>query len=339
VSFFKATRLNPAIFVLCVAAISVNSQTHFTFTSKTGNNMTVDIDTAIHPTVNGLPMANGDEIGVFSIDSADTPSVLCVGAIIWRDVNSAITVWGDNDQTPVKDGMHGGDTLIYRVWDSSLSQEIPAAVTYASGGPTYITNAFPVLASLIAPPFPEKPHLVSPANTAIINTDSAVFVWHKGSPLIDGYSREIATDSLMTTILSVDSSSLTDTTDVYKGIVNGMSYWWRVMAHNGSGWGVYSDTFKFTVTSTAVVLPKSYSLNLYTLSKTRSLINYSLPLPSQVSIKLYSMQGKCIKTLCNAFQSSGSYQITFDCAEFSKGFYVLVFNAGNQVIRKKLLNF
>jgi len=258
---------------------------------------------------------------------------------VWRGVNCAITVWGDNDQTPVKDGMHGGDTLIYRVWDSSLAKEIPAAVTYASGGPTYITNSFPVVSSLIAPPFPQKPHLLSPANTATINVDSAVFVWLKGSPLIDGYSREIATDSLMTSIISVDSSSLTDTTDVYKGLVSGMTYWWRVMAHNGSGWGVYSDTFKLIVTSTAVVLPGSYSLNLYTMSKARSLINYSLPLPSQISIKLYSMQGKCIKTLCNAFQSSGSYQISFDCSALSKGFYVLAFTAGNQTIRKKLLNF
>ncbi len=72
-----------------------------------------------------MPLSNGDEIGVFSVDSADTPKVLCAGAVVWRGVNCAITVWGDNDQTPVKDGMHGGDTLIYRVWDSSLSKKYP----------------------------------------------------------------------------------------------------------------------------------------------------------------------------------------------------------------------
>ncbi len=77
------------------------------------------------------------------------------------------------------------------------------------------------LASLIAPPFPQKPHLVSPANATAINTDSAVFVWHKGSPLIDRYSREIANDSLMTAIISADSSIHRYYGSVFKGLTSG----------------------------------------------------------------------------------------------------------------------
>jgi hypothetical protein len=338
VFYSKIMRLCSSCFIVATAVLSVSGQTHFTFTSLTGNNMSVMVPASINPTVNGSPISNGDEIGVFAIDSADTPSVLCAGAMVWRGGDWGLTVWGDNDLTPVKDGMHAGDTLTFRVWDSSSSTEIPATVTYSLGGPTYSVNGMAILASLIAPPLPQKPLLVSPANVAAINADSVVFVWFIGTPLINQYSLEIATDSLMTAIISVDSS-LTDTTDIYKGLTGGMTYWWRVRAHNGSGWGDYSDTFKFTVNMTAVTLPKSYSLNYFSVSHEGSLIKYSLAAPSQVSIKVYAIQGKLIKSMVNAYQAAGYYQVPVNLDALSKGFYVLSFTAGNQVIRKKMVNF
>ncbi len=338
-SAIKINRFNSAVFVLSVAAISVGAQTHFTFTSHTGNNMTVIVQTTINPTINGTPLATGDEIGIF------TPAGLCVGARVWDSVhNRSITVWGDNDRTPtIIDGMIVGDTLSYRIWDSSLAQELPATATYDTAAPataktTYAVNGIAILTALFAPSLPQKPLLVSPSNTATITANSAVFIWFKGLPLINKYSLEIATDSLMSLIISSDSS-ITDTVSVCNGFTNGTSYWWRVKAHNTSGWGSYSDIFKFTVNSTAVVLPKSYSLNFYGMPNARSLITYALPVPSQVSIRLYNIQGKFIATLCNSYQASGYYQIPANLTALSKGFYVLSFTAGAYEIQKKLLNF
>jgi uncharacterized repeat protein (TIGR02543 family) len=122
---------------------TIYSQTHFTFTSNTGNNMIVGVPASIDPIVNGTAIATGDEIGVFD-------GSLCVGASVWTGSNIAITVWGQNTQTTTIDGATVGDTLKYRVWHVSTSQEIPATVTYASGGPTYSVNGIAILSSLVA---------------------------------------------------------------------------------------------------------------------------------------------------------------------------------------------
>jgi len=122
---------------------TIYSQTHFTFTTNTGNNMTVLVQTSIHPTVNGTAIANGDEIGV--LDGS-----LCVGASVWTGSTIAITVWGQNSQIGTVDGATVGDTLRYRVWHVSTAQEIPSIVTYSSGGPTYSVNGIAILSSLVA---------------------------------------------------------------------------------------------------------------------------------------------------------------------------------------------
>ena len=59
-----------------IMAGTVYSQTHFTFTTNTGNNMTVLVQASINPMVGGAAIATGDEIGVFD-------GSLCVGASVW----------------------------------------------------------------------------------------------------------------------------------------------------------------------------------------------------------------------------------------------------------------
>jgi|GEM_PF-6167853 hypothetical protein len=168
------------------------SQTHFTFTSNTGNNMTVLIQSSINPTVDGSAIANGDEIGVF------TPAGLCVGAAAWTGANIAVTVWGDNDQTTVTDGAKAGDTLKFRVWDASATKEVPASVTYTSGGPTYSVDGIAIAATFAAVSL-SKPTITPKNQTKSIAVGGAVTVaytvtgnpspasqWYKGGVIIAG---------------------------------------------------------------------------------------------------------------------------------------------------------
>ena len=106
----KVTGINS--FILSIVIFSSFSWAqHFTFTDLTGNNMTVVVPTSIAPTIDGSPIEIGDEIGVF------TPADLCVGAATWTGSNIAITVWGDDDQTPAIDGMVAGEALNFKIWD------------------------------------------------------------------------------------------------------------------------------------------------------------------------------------------------------------------------------
>ncbi len=121
---------------------SPKQPTYFTFTENTGNNMTVIVPAAINPLIDGVAIENNDEIGVF------TPAGLCVGGVVWDGANIAITVWGDDNQTTVVDGIKAGDTLQFRLWDASADKEYVAAVTYTSGSPDYSVDGISVLASL-----------------------------------------------------------------------------------------------------------------------------------------------------------------------------------------------
>jgi hypothetical protein len=119
--------------------------THFTFASNTGNNATIAIPAASNPSAAGVPLASGDEIGAF------TPSGLCIGAIMWTGANTAITVWGDNDQTPSIDGIRGGEQISYHIWQQSTNTEFTDAnVTYTQGNGLYQANGIYALSSLSA---------------------------------------------------------------------------------------------------------------------------------------------------------------------------------------------
>jgi photosystem II stability/assembly factor-like uncharacterized protein len=62
-----------------------------------------------------------------------------------------------------------------------------------------------------------------------------------------------------------------------------------------------------------------------------TVISYSIPSNASVTLKVYDMLGKEVKTLVNGYQSSGSYNFRFDGSNLSSGiyFYVLKANMGN----------
>ncbi len=118
---------------------------HFTFVERTGDNATLVIPAAIAPGYSdGQPLAIGDEIGIF------TSTGLCCGAIAWPGANTAITIWGDDSQTPEIDGFQPNDTLRFRVWKKRSGAEYRAQANFQIGSlPVYTTNGFYVLAALV----------------------------------------------------------------------------------------------------------------------------------------------------------------------------------------------
>ena len=123
----------------------VLAQTHFTFRADTGNNATIGIPTTANPNIGGVSLAIGDEIGVF------TPAGLCVGAVVWGGTNTALTVWEDDNQTPVIDGIRSGEPIGYRVWQKATDTEYThVSVTYSQGNGIYVVDGIYLVASLSA---------------------------------------------------------------------------------------------------------------------------------------------------------------------------------------------
>ncbi len=141
--------------ILLVISLRTSAQHHFSFTSNTGNNMTVLVQSSINPNIDGTMLSNGDEIGVFTVDG------LCVGAVVWNNANITITVWGNDEQTTAVDGINANDTLYFRLWDASAAAESAAEVTYSTGPHTYSVDGISILGSLSTPPTAIHPPVTS----------------------------------------------------------------------------------------------------------------------------------------------------------------------------------
>ncbi|MEQ8703386.1 MAG: T9SS type A sorting domain-containing protein [Phaeodactylibacter sp.] len=79
--------------------------------------------------IDGQPLTTDDWIGFFYTDN-DT--MRCAGYGQWTPQNNTvITVYGDDSQTPEKDGFAPGETFTVMVWRTSEATAYEAAATYA----------------------------------------------------------------------------------------------------------------------------------------------------------------------------------------------------------------
>jgi hypothetical protein len=85
--------------------------------------------------------------------------------------------------------------------------------------------------------------------------------------------------------------------------------------------------------------PKAFSLfqNYPNPFNPTTVISYQLPTTSFVSLEVYDMSGRKIKTLLNEHQPAGAHSMTFDAASLSSGMYFCRLTAGSLVDTKKLL--
>jgi uncharacterized repeat protein (TIGR02543 family) len=219
------------IIFLLSAAVCIDAQTHFAFTSITGNDMTVGVPVSINPTIDGAAPANGDEIGVF------TPGGLCVGAVVWNGSNIAISVHGDDDRTTIVDGIAAGEQLLFRVWDASLLKEGTATVAFSSGGPNYSVDGMAVLSLFIA----------------VTLSPSSYMVTYNGNGNTGGMVPTDANNYLQSASVTVlgNTGGLVRTGSTFAG--------WNT-ASNGGGTS-YNSGATFTVGTANVVLYAQWTLN------------------------------------------------------------------------------
>jgi len=120
----------------------------WTVTDNTGNNANIVVPGSLQIEIFEREILNGDIIGVFFRDGSEYK---CGGYCSWIGQNTAITVWGDNDQTTEKDGFAEDEDYLFRVWDSRAGEEYLALVTMDSGPDYYENNAISIISTFIVP--------------------------------------------------------------------------------------------------------------------------------------------------------------------------------------------
>ncbi len=85
---------------------------------------------------------------------------------------------------------------------------------------------------------------VFPANGAVVRPPQLRLTWTSTDPSVDRYRWVLATDMQLNNIIDRDTAA-TDTSTTVDDVSEGGTYYWRVAAHNASGWGVWSEVRSF----------------------------------------------------------------------------------------------
>jgi len=190
---------------------------------------------------------------------------------------------------------------------------------------------------------PYKPILLNPANGSAYQGTSLKLTWSLISNA-DSYRLQVAKDSGFTNMI-FDDSTLTTNNKTVNNLLLNTSYYWRVSAKNSFGKSDYSNIWSFSTKVTDVsgeqnAIPTEYGFyqNYPNPFNPSTVIKYDLPKEGFVTIKIYNILGKEIKTLVNDFKRAGSYNVTFDAGNLPSGIYFCRIKSNDfSAVRKLLL--
>ncbi|MGH7494589.1 MAG: FlgD immunoglobulin-like domain containing protein [bacterium] len=303
--------------LLCFAIVAtVSAQSHFKSVANTGSNATLAVPSSANPSILGAPLANGDEIAVF------TPEGLCVGSTIWQSgQNAVIVAWGDNDQTQEIDGLRAGERMHFCVWRKSSDTGYgDVAAAFASGEGLYATNGIYVVASLAANAavVPLPPKLASPSDGATGIASAPRLSWFS-SCSATSYALQISTSPAFSTLV-INPSGVDSTFYDFTGVASRITYYWRASATNSLGVSDWSAVRSFTtgminaIEQSPSPAPRGFVLrqNYPNPMNPDTKIQFEIPAAAHVSLKIYDLLDREIRTLTDAPYQAGAHVLRWD---------------------------
>ncbi|MDP2303735.1 MAG: T9SS type A sorting domain-containing protein [Ignavibacteria bacterium] len=116
-------------------------------------------------------------------------------------------------------------------------------------------------------------------------------------------------------------------------LLNGY-YLYRLKQIDFSGNSNYSKTVEVDIMNPASYLLEQNYPNPFNPTTT---ISFQIPSEEFVTVKVYDVLGKEIKTILNEIKKAGVYEIPFNGSELSSGLYVYRITAGNFISEKKMI--
>ncbi|HEX7356888.1 MAG TPA: T9SS type A sorting domain-containing protein, partial [Ignavibacteriaceae bacterium] len=116
--------------------------------------------------------------------------------------------------------------------------------------------------------------------------------------------------------------------------VNNGTYYYRLKQLDYNGAFAYSHIVEVDVTAP---IEFTLSQNYPNPFNPSTIISYSIPQNSFVTLKVYDVIGNEIATLVNETKSAGKYDIRFDASNLSNGVYFYTIKADNFTSTKKMI--
>ncbi|NMB82224.1 MAG: T9SS type A sorting domain-containing protein [Ignavibacteria bacterium] len=195
------------------------------------------------------------------------------------------------------------------------------------------------LRTYIASPLP--PEIVSP--NIVLDVERNPFIKWRSSKSATSYQLQLSTNSVFATVDR--DTTVTDTLCQMKPLTANTRYYWRVSAKNDKGASDYSVTASF-ITGDRIVsvnqsneIPERYSLsqNYPNPFNPSTVIKYSIPVSGMVSLKVFDLLGREVRTLFHGFQNAGNYTVNYNGEDLSSGIYIYRLSAEGFIDSKKFV--
>lgn len=103
-------------------------------------------------------------------------------------------------------------------------------------------------------------------------------------------------------------------------------------------WLLHKSELMYGVAENKAEAPQKLGLNIVPNPvNNRSLISYALPTNTNISLKLYSIDGRLVRTIEQGYRSAGTYTVNFNTRELANGTYFTVLETKNNKITRSLV--
>jgi hypothetical protein len=316
--------------------------------TNTGVSHIIIIPISANPNIGGVPLTNGDYIGVF-YDSSGT--LKCAGYEEWTgSTNIAVSAFGDDALTTAKDGFANNELFQWKVWYHLSDAAFEAWATYEPIGgivtntDRYSTNG---ISRINSGPLPVQ---ISSFSSSMVEGNHVKLEWSTISEINNyGFYVERRKENELNfteiensfipgngTTLEPKSYSFIDKTLTATGM-----YYYRLRQVDNDGLVHYSQEVSISVTALGVneTAPIEFKVhqNYPNPFNPKTQVEYAIPENVFVNLLVYDMLGREIATLVNEYQEAGSKSIDFDATNLPSGFYIYKLTAGKYVNVKKML--
>ena len=185
--------------------------------------------------------------------------------------------------------------------------------------------------------------LVSPADGTIFQDTAATLLWDVVLSASD-YELQVAADSAFTS-KEVDTVGLVKTTVTLSRSNQAGTFWWRVRARNGKGFGKWSTASSFRIDRVSSIGSTSAFPDAPTLDQNfpnpfnpTTDITVHLPKAARVKLVIYDLLGREVAMLVDASLPAGTFRTRWDAHNVASGAYLCTLEVdGSQNIQPRKL--